>query len=67
MARATLSPEEVRSLQDLANPGLSRPTLSDALKAKFTGLGLGQRKRGHYVITEQGRRVLWDLAGRRGA
>lgn len=67
MTRATLSPEEVRSLQDLANPGLLRPTLSDGLKVKFAALGLGERKRDHYVITERGRRMLWDLAGRRGA
>lgn len=66
MTQANLSPEEVQSLKDLANPGLLRSALSDALKRKFAHLGYAERKRGDYSITEKGRRVLWDLAARRG-
>jgi hypothetical protein len=65
MAQESLSPEEVQSLKDLANPGLSRPPVSDRLKRKFAVLGYGEQKRDGYAITDKGRRLLWDLAGRR--
>jgi hypothetical protein len=45
MTRARQSPEEIRSLQDLANPGLLRPTLPDGFKAKFVVMALGGRNR----------------------
>jgi hypothetical protein len=66
MIQTKLSSEEIRSLKDLANPGLLRAMPSDELKAKFAALGYAERKDRHYAITQKGRRVLWDLAGRRG-
>ena len=66
MTQAILSPEEVQSLKDLANPGLLRAPVPDRLRAKFAILGCGEQKLGRFAITEKGRRILWDLAGRRG-
>ena len=65
MSRVNLSPEEVEWLKELANPGLMQPALPDNLKAKFADLGYGEQKRQRFVITENGRRALWDLAARR--
>jgi len=65
MTPVRLSPEDVRSLKDLANSNLSRPPISEELKRKFTALGYGEQRRGRYAITDRGRRLLWDLAGKR--
>jgi len=66
MTQANLSPVEVQSLKDLANPGRLRAAVPDGLRAKFVILGYGEQKLGRFAITEKGRRILWDLAGRRG-
>jgi hypothetical protein len=67
MMQVNLSPEEVQSLKNLANPGLLRSsTLPGRLRAKFAMMGYGEQRLGHFAITERGRRALWELAGKRG-
>jgi hypothetical protein len=66
VTQANLSPEEIQSLKDLANPDHLRAVMPARLRAKLAILGYGEQKLGRFAITEKGRRILWDLAGRRG-